>query len=206
MKVLVFSPHPDDESIGLGGTIRLHVLAGDTVFVDFITSGETAPDCNADLREREALEAKHILGYQIHSFYKIPDGQIKGTDKLFSLIETSLDREPDIIYIPYIDDSHRDHQMTHVVVMEAIRKRKEDGRKYPRHIAAYEVWTPLKKFTKTVQINEVVQDKLSAVRAHASQDTRNGFAMGILGLNRYRSVMNGKPNDYFEVFDEVKID
>ena len=39
-KVLVLSPHPDDEALGCGGMLARHALAGDEIYVIFLTSGE----------------------------------------------------------------------------------------------------------------------------------------------------------------------
>jgi len=40
MKVLIIAPHPDDESIGCGGTLCLHARRGDPMAVVYLTSGE----------------------------------------------------------------------------------------------------------------------------------------------------------------------
>ena len=39
MKVLVIAPHPDDEIIGVGGTIAKRVKSGDSVYVCIVTKG-----------------------------------------------------------------------------------------------------------------------------------------------------------------------
>src|SRR5436853_2383283 len=67
MTVLIIAPHPDDESIGCGGAVRLHCLRGDRVVVVFLTSGELGlKDLPAKkacrIREQEARAATKILG------------------------------------------------------------------------------------------------------------------------------------------------
>ena len=48
MRVLVFAAHPDDESIGLGGTIYKHVKRDDAVKVVYMTDGRMGnPDIPA---------------------------------------------------------------------------------------------------------------------------------------------------------------
>src|SRR6185436_21151558 len=86
-RVLVISPHPDDESIGCGGTLRGHVLAGDRVEVVFLTSGEAGghgkpPDETARIREQEAKAAGSILGVRKIEFWKQPDSKVRVTKPL----------------------------------------------------------------------------------------------------------------------------
>ncbi|MBE9572531.1 MAG: PIG-L family deacetylase, partial [Proteobacteria bacterium] len=38
-RVLALAPHPDDETIGCGGSLAIHANAGDPVKVVFLTNG-----------------------------------------------------------------------------------------------------------------------------------------------------------------------
>src|SRR5690242_3162214 len=55
-RVLLLAPHPDDETIGCGGTLALHALAGDEVTVCIVTDGSRSragnlkPEEMADVR------------------------------------------------------------------------------------------------------------------------------------------------------------
>src|SRR5690606_1979545 len=62
--VLVVAPHPDDESLGPGGTLALHVDAGHAVHALFLTSGvhgapggAADPQAYVDTRRAEAEAA-----------------------------------------------------------------------------------------------------------------------------------------------------
>ena len=83
-RVLVISPHPDDEAIGCGGVLCEHVAHEDDVWVVFLTSGEKgghgrSEEETARLREEEAQAAAAIMGYERLEFWRLPDGALQAT-------------------------------------------------------------------------------------------------------------------------------
>src|SRR5512139_3535049 len=86
-RVLVLAPHPDDETLGCGGTIRLLIEARKQVKVVFLTSGDKADPGHlpagsgedvhltdyARGREREAERALKVLGVSDYEFLRFPD-------------------------------------------------------------------------------------------------------------------------------------
>jgi len=67
MKVLVFAAHPDDEVLGMGGTLCLHAAEqGDEVRVVCVTDGSSSQyPGNAEVRTQkddEAQRAARVLG------------------------------------------------------------------------------------------------------------------------------------------------
>ena len=59
-RVLVFSPHPDDESIGIGGYIAQSIENGAIVEIVLVTNGDFHG--NEQVRYAEFKKATHILG------------------------------------------------------------------------------------------------------------------------------------------------
>ena len=116
MRVLVISPHPDDDVIGCGGTLRRHVLDGDTVRVIYLTSGEKGghgrpPDETARLREDEARAAAQILGLHGLEFWRLPDGGCRATQELVDRLNSVLSAwAPQRIYVPHAREMHPDHR------------------------------------------------------------------------------------------------
>lgn len=208
MKVLVLSPHPDDEALGCGGTLRKHVVEKDHVKVVFLTSGEQGGHGRPEdeirrIRENEAEKATKILGIRDIEFWREKDGGLRASHVLTNrLLECSHNYVPDLIYVPNEQESHPDHRAAARLVRVARRR----FRAKPR-ILAFEVWTPLATMDEIVDITPYIEIKLAAVRAYQSQCGVLSFDDALLGLARYRGEMFCWPKEpegiggkYAEVF------
>lgn len=208
-RVLVISPHPDDEAIGCGGALRHHVVRGDEVRAVFLTSGERGghgrpPDETARLREAEARTAAGILGLAAIEFWRLPDGAMRAdrraTERLADLIAAW---RPGLIYVTHEDEMHPDHRAAARLVRRALYAVR--GRAPAPDVRLYEVWTPLQTMDEIIDISDHVADKLAAIRAHASQCAVVKFDDAALGLNRYRGELHSWPGgDYAEVFRKMR--
>jgi LmbE family N-acetylglucosaminyl deacetylase len=77
VRVLVFAAHPDDDVLGMGGTIALHAGDGDEVRIVCVTDGSSTqyPD-DAGIRARkeaEAVAAAAALGVSDYVHLDLPD-------------------------------------------------------------------------------------------------------------------------------------
>ena len=64
-KILVISAHPDDETLGLGGAIKLHSLSGSEVYVLNFADGESSRERSIKKilkRKKQGVKASTILG------------------------------------------------------------------------------------------------------------------------------------------------
>ena len=208
--ILVISPHPDDESIGCGGTLRKHILEGDTVEVIFITSGEKGGHGMSEkemckIREKESRSATDILQIQVINFWREPDGAFRATEKNVNrLIEKIKTFQPEIIYAPHENEEHPDHREAALLVSRAYQLLPATVEK--PIVWLYEVWTPIQKMDHIVDISPYVEIKRKAILAYESQCSVLAFDEAIIGLNRYRGEMHSWPGgDYAEVFKKMTI-
>ncbi len=78
--ILVIVAHPDDETLGMGGTINKHINNGDKVFVISMTNGVSSRENinSYDIQEREiaANMASKNLGFIWHKRYEFPDNEM----------------------------------------------------------------------------------------------------------------------------------
>lgn len=209
MNILIISPHPDDEAIGCGGAIRKHVVEGDEVEVVFLTSGEKGgrkevPEEEIiQIREKESLAAKEILGIKSIEFWRMPDGNVKVTPEIKSRLNDKIKSFlPDLIFVPHEHEAHPDHQAAAEMVRKTVLSMPV-GIKKP-FVYMYEVWTPIQKIDHIVDITDIIELKRSAIKAYVSQCELVRFDEAIISLNRYRGEMFSWPEgDYAEVFEKM---
>lgn len=202
--VLVVAPHPDDESIGCGGTICLHRQQGDRVQVVFLTSGERGMGDMAEgtaraLRESEAELAGNVLQLDRLDFLRLPDLALSDHIELGARqLQDILDRQfPSLVYLPHPDEAHPDHQAALAMVRTALLP--FASQTALPELRLYEVWTPMTTYGWPEDITLVIRQKLRAIRCYRSQLQTFRYDRAIRGLNQYRGALAAHCR-YAEVF------
>jgi LmbE family N-acetylglucosaminyl deacetylase len=202
-RILVLSPHPDDEAIGCGGALCGHADRGDDVKVVFLTSGEAGghgadPADAARAREAEAQQAARVLGVRRLEFWRLPDGRLAANEQACRRLAALMDQEaPDLVYTCHPGEQHPDHRACAALLRQVLAV---PGTGRPA-VRLFEVWTPLGRIDHVEDISARIERKLRAIRAYASQNRVLKFDEAIAGLNRYRGEMHSWPGgDYAEVF------
>lgn len=111
-KILVFSPHPDDETIACGGYIAQSEQRGAEVKIVLVTDGNKNGLQN--LRYSEFKTATSVLGVPLNNliFLNYPDGKLaqQSQTELEKIFQNQIDSyHPDIILYPHPNDTHQDH-------------------------------------------------------------------------------------------------
>ena len=189
-KALVIAPHPDDESIGCGGSLALHVLAGDPVKVVFLTngaegdsSGKMAKRTYVELRQNEAAKACACLGVTDLEFWSYEDRSLAGSrGALLRMIDLLEDYRPDLVYAPSPLEFHPDHRAACSLLCDAIR-----SCHYDTEVAFYEVGQPL-RVNLLVDITRVLACKMQAMNTYESQLAEMPYGDISEALSRYRSM------------------
>jgi len=125
-KIAVFGPHPDDQELGMGGTIaRLGEQGHDVLLVD-MTNGEPTPHGDPETRAQEAGEATRILapgsgpGRVSRLLLGLPNREVVHTVEARHKVAGAIRaHQADVLFVPYFEDAHPDHRATTRIVEDA---------------------------------------------------------------------------------------
>ncbi|MDB2462185.1 PIG-L family deacetylase [Alphaproteobacteria bacterium] len=139
--VLVVAPHPDDETLGCGGTIFRHLDNGDRVHWLLCTSLENSEiaDAETEILVKSQIETAHrFYGFSSLHSLKHPAAKLD-TVSLGSIVKDigqTLDQiRPALVYVPHPGDAHSDHSVVFEAVTSCI---KSFRRPYVSRVLAYE--------------------------------------------------------------------
>jgi len=126
-KILITCAHPDDETLGLGGTIKLHTLQGNKVFVLIFADGESGRTTSSNRikqRKSQAEEARTILGINEIKFLDYPDQRLDTIPvlELSKQIELQIKKwKPTVVYTHFWGDVNQDHKRVFEATLIATR-------------------------------------------------------------------------------------
>ncbi len=127
-KVLVIAAHPDDEVLGIGGTVRKHVNQGDCVWCIILGEGMTSRNITdkavLDELHNDTLVSAKVLGYEKVIFSNFPDNKFDSVPLLqvTQEIEKYIDLfKPEIVYTHHSGDLNIDHRITYEATVTATR-------------------------------------------------------------------------------------
>jgi len=118
MKILVVSPHPDDETLGCGGTILKHKDLGDQIYWLIITNIDMENGWDKDIIEKRQKEIETVAKmYDFEKTFKLDYltaklDTIPMQEIIESISKVIFEIKPEIIYSPNRSDVHTDHQIT----------------------------------------------------------------------------------------------
>ena len=203
MKVLILAPHTDDGEFGCGGTIaKLSETGNELYYAAFSACQQSVlKEFPADILTTEVKAATKILGIKPENLilfdFKVRTFNYHRQEILDELVKLKAKINPDLVFLPSMNDIHQDH---HTIAVEGMRAFKNTS------LLAYEVpWNNFSFNTTSFSYlsEEHVVTKVKALQEYKSQMHRvYANEEFIRSLAYTRGVQIG--TKYAEVFDVVR--
>jgi LmbE family N-acetylglucosaminyl deacetylase len=167
-RILTVLAHPDDAEIWAGGTLARQVLEGDEVLICSLAGDP------GSLRATEVGEGAQVLGAQV-TVLNQADRHMRLSDELVrALASLMADYRPNIIITHWEQDAHPDHVLTNAATRAAVVAASGLSGELDMVLACDTylssgrdgIFTP----ELYVDVSDVWEMKLEAIRKHASQD------------------------------------
>ena len=127
MRIMIVAPHPDDETLGCGGSLFRHKKKGDEIYWLIVTGIDENFELDKDKTDARDNEIKIISEkYNFNKVFSLNYPTTKlDTIHMSDLIQNFSDInnqiEPEIIYIPFANDVHTDHQIISKAMQSTIK-------------------------------------------------------------------------------------
>jgi LmbE family N-acetylglucosaminyl deacetylase len=180
-RALVFAAHPDNEILGVGGTIARMSKQGTKITVaifsleDTIHSAEEMKNNVVEMRKKEARTAAGILGVQESVFLqKSPHSILHDTAVYQDCIRLIRKYRPQIIFTHCPQDERRNHRCVSEIIDEASPKAGENiladlGKPWAvPYLYYYELSSLFTQPSDIVDIGTTIESKIKAMKTQSS--------------------------------------
>jgi LmbE family N-acetylglucosaminyl deacetylase len=225
-RVLVVASHPDDEILGLGGTLARHADNGDVVRSMIMAEGATSRDDTRDAEGRRdelaelvqaAKQAANALGLDAPEMLGMPDNRMDSLpllDVIKPIEHVVRAFQPHIVYTHHGGDLNVDHQVTHQAVMTACRPLPGSTIEaiYAFETVSSTEWATestgdVFRPTRFVGIEDQLERKISALEAYTSEMAPFPHARSLDGVRALAALRGSsvglKAAEAFMVLREV---
>jgi N-acetylglucosamine malate deacetylase 1 len=117
--ILVVGPHPDDQELGMGGSIIRLAKQGHDVLVLDVTNGEPTPYGSLPEREKEWTDAAKIMGVK-RRLLGLKNREVQHTlAARHQMAGVIREHQAQIVFLPFFEDAHPDHRAVTRIVEDA---------------------------------------------------------------------------------------
>lgn len=218
MRVLVIAAHPDDEILGVGGTIQKYVKKNYEVYTYIVTDGSSTQykgDSKIlEEKKKEAIEANELLGVKEVIFGTLPDM------RLDTISHVEINREiskvieeikPEIVYTHHYGDINKDHVEVYNSTLVACRPFNSSIKEiYLYEVLSSSEWGENRKKIIPdifeVLSKEEIDLKMEAMKKYKTELREYPHPRSIKGIEnlaKYRGQMISQ--NYAEIFEIVRI-
>lgn len=168
MRVLVIAPHPDDETLGCGGTLLKHSARGDQLFWLIMTKMASEVGYSQERIQERLEEIKGVTeAYQFKKIFHLDFATTKldtmPRRELADVVSKIVDEvRPEVVYLPCRFDIHSDHRITFEVVMGVLKIFRAPTVK---RVLAYEAVSET-EFAPSFQADAFVPNSFSDISDH----------------------------------------
>lgn len=188
--VLVISPHPDDESIGLGGFLSSNNYRNLDLLL--ITRGE----CGID-----GAKPSHTVAIRKNEFESALKGinytNVINSNAIDGLVYYTLDIPEELdfsnytsVFLPNPFELHPDHK---AATERIINKLYKSYRNCKTVVYFYEVWSPLPCINVKLSSYDFFQKKIVLINNYKSQLNSVDYCSLAKSLAEYRGIVTGSP-------------
>jgi N-acetylglucosamine malate deacetylase 1 len=194
-KLVVIAPHPDDEVLGVGGTLVKKKLQGFKTYCIFLTSlkktNSSTKQKKNQIKELNNACNKLMIDKTYNlNFEPTKLDQVNKVKIITKISKIFNEIKPEEVYLPFLDDIHSDHLIANQVGLSCCKWFRNQ---FIKKVFSYETLSEthliksskLKNFNPTyfVDISKFIKIKTDAFKCYQSQIQKHPYPRNLKALN-----------------------